>query len=697
MIIFVHLWKFHLGIYEIIRDQYIGRRDMWMLKNSLIGSPIYIGKKVSSVGVKGRITNLMINDKPRISGFIQENTKFIFRSETAKFIIFIQMSAEMWEFDEMDGELMFEKVVNGFLPQLFAKWKEINCTHVLSIVLFARVFYGERLEGLDRDCNGRYYKDFYKVVVDNEFRADWYPILRTLKRLFLDFNRDILQMVDNQGSAKLSGTNSKSMDGNLLEAVNLALNPFDKHYVDRDLARTGLLVMVISPGTGIFNVDKKWCRLTTQRMLDNGVSLDLVCLKRPPLHSVPLFQFQTRLFDSSNAGNTANNNKPWMNSNPKDRVLDKRTQLSLEKHLSLDKKNEWVDYLYVDEDLLNIGPKITVYMIPDWVDASFWSRDSRDSEFIPRCAMYEVQMTGFIDDVPLINVPNLELGARDLISKCQEYDDALFGQVKSKLGKTTLFDSDSNLKYHIDDSQTNLSENFRKMEYGSRLASSVPKHQQAYDSLYTEKKYELQNSSDREDEPRYSTSIEPIKIKSNGGRDQRRDKIGSLESRPSLSSSCNSASVNSSPKLQHIEKLHLKFSPSKTPKKYLRHNYANPFENRLPTRVGVNDLRWEHLPKFHGVVGNMGYTNWKSLCSPASLPLTVTHHPTTDALSRYYQEYTYTVSPAPDYSDLVNRKKIQDLIVELIKQRLAQGYQLLVENSLTMTKTSSLRRIFANT
>ena len=681
------------------RDQYIGRRDMWMLKNSLLESAIYVGKKVSSVGVKGRVTSLTINEKPRISGIIQESTKFIFRSETAKFIIFVQMSQEMWEFDELDGELYFEKVVNGFLPQLFSKWKEVPCTHVLSIVLFARVHYNEKQDGVsDRDSSGRFYKDFYKVVVDNEFKSDWFPILRQLKRNFLNFNRDILQLVDDDGSTKLSGTNSKSMDGNILEAVNLALNPFDKHYVDRDLSRTGLIITVISPGTGIFNVDKKWCRLTTQRMLDNGVSLDLVCLKRPPLHSVPLFQFQTRLFDSNSGLSTTNTLNHFQSSNPKDRMLDKKTHLSFEKVKSVDKKNEWVDYLYVDEDLLSVGPKITVFMIPDWIDASYWSRDTPMHGFIPRCAMYEVQMMGFLDNGPMINVPDLDIDCSNP-SKLGEYDDNLFGQSRSRLVKAGLFDSDTNLKYYVDDSQYNLSDHFKKNEkneYHNRLATSMPKQQHgtaAYDAIFSDgKRLDLHISSDREDEPKYTSSIEPIRIKSSGGRDHRRDKMGSFDSRQSLSSSCNSNSVNSSPK-PHIEKLHLKFSPSKTPKKYLRHNYANPFENQEPIRIGVNDLRWEHLPKFHGVIGNVGYTNWKSLCTPASLPLTVTHHPTADELSRYYQEYTYTVSPAPDYADINSRKRIQDLIVELIKQRLAQGYQLLVENDSTITKAAGNIRI----
>jgi hypothetical protein len=72
------------------------------------------------------------------------------------------------------------------------------------------------------------------------------------------------------------------------------LNPFDEHHVDRDLSRTGLNLTVISPGTGHFAVDKNLLRLTTERMEHHGISLDLVCLTKIPLHSVPLFSYVSK-------------------------------------------------------------------------------------------------------------------------------------------------------------------------------------------------------------------------------------------------------------------------------------------------------------------------------------------------------------------------------------------------------------------
>jgi hypothetical protein len=147
------------------RDQYIGRADMWQLKQSLLHQAIYVGKKVQCLGVKGHVRALTVGGFEKESGYVTDHTRFVFRSETAKFFLFIQMSKEMWEFDE-DGEMFFEKCVYGFLPELFHKWKEIGTNHVVSIVMFSRVFYASHFDGCNRDQQGRFYKDFYRVLID---------------------------------------------------------------------------------------------------------------------------------------------------------------------------------------------------------------------------------------------------------------------------------------------------------------------------------------------------------------------------------------------------------------------------------------------------------------------------------------------------------------------------------------------------
>ena len=74
----------------------------------------------------------------------------------------------------------------------------------------------------------------------------------------------------------------------------MSLNVFEKHYLDRSFDRTGQLSVVITPGVGVFEVDRELTNITKQRIIDNGVGSDLVCVGEQPLHAVPLLQFHNK-------------------------------------------------------------------------------------------------------------------------------------------------------------------------------------------------------------------------------------------------------------------------------------------------------------------------------------------------------------------------------------------------------------------
>ncbi|XP_074062519.1 GATOR1 complex protein DEPDC5 isoform X3 [Macrotis lagotis] len=281
------------------KDQYIGRGDMWRLKKSLVSTCAYITQKVELAGIRAQAGELWVKSEKVMCGYISEDTRVVFRSTSAMVYIFIQMSCEMWDFD-IYGDLYFEKAVNGFLADLFTKWKEKNCSHEVTVVLFSRTFYDAKSidefpethrASIRQDHEGRFYEDFYKVVVQNERREEWTSLLVTIKKLFVQY--PVLVRLE-RAEGFPQGDNSTSAQGNYLEAINLSFNVFDKHYINRNFDRTGQMSVVITPGVGVFEVDRLLMILTKQRMIDNGIGVDLVCMGEQPLHAVPLFKLHNR-------------------------------------------------------------------------------------------------------------------------------------------------------------------------------------------------------------------------------------------------------------------------------------------------------------------------------------------------------------------------------------------------------------------
>jgi hypothetical protein len=285
---------------------------MWRAACNIAGSCIYVGKRVTFTGgIRAEVREIWQQNKKVFSAYVGASTKPVFRSESARFLIFIQMSKEMWDFEE-DGELFYNKAVDGFLPELFKRWRAIHAHHLVSIVLFTRVTYKGvagpfcmapgieqvRRQSLETSSNIGLHNDFYKVVVDNVSSNNWESTLTELKRELHGFHRDVmLQKMRRNGNDTgkiISGSLSSAMEGNLLEAINLAAHQFHRDYIDRDLLRTGTSMIFVTPGTGQFHVDLDLLKLTSECLLGNGIGIDLVCLSKRPLHVTPLFRYRKK-------------------------------------------------------------------------------------------------------------------------------------------------------------------------------------------------------------------------------------------------------------------------------------------------------------------------------------------------------------------------------------------------------------------
>ncbi|XP_066583713.1 GATOR complex protein Iml1 isoform X2 [Prorops nasuta] len=291
----------------IFKDQYMGRSEMWRIKNNLVNTCVYMNKKLEFCGgsIRCQVYEMWSQGDRVACGVIKEDTKVVFRSSTSMVYLFLQMSSEMWDFD-IHGDLYFEKAVNGFLADLFQKWKKNGSNHEVTIVLFSRTFYNATTldefpkhmrDCLQHDYKGRFYEDFYRVAVQNERFEDWSNVLVQLRKLFTDYQKIVLEYHQRPDIPMPVATNSTAAQGNFLEVLNMSLNVFEKHYLDRSFDRTGQLSVVITPGVGVFEVDRELTNVTKQRIIDNGVGSDLVCVGEQPLHAVPLLKFHNK--DSS--------------------------------------------------------------------------------------------------------------------------------------------------------------------------------------------------------------------------------------------------------------------------------------------------------------------------------------------------------------------------------------------------------------
>ncbi|KAJ1459417.1 hypothetical protein M885DRAFT_511366 [Pelagophyceae sp. CCMP2097] len=291
------------------KDQFVSRANIWRFKGDVIGSPMYVGKTFE-LGGGTRCVAMEVRDsngRSMDSAMLVERTRFVFRSRSTRVFWLLQMSFEMWEPTlGDDGALHIERLVDGFAAPLLRRWREADVNHSLSVCLFSRlgVEGGEshgssdeaprRTDDDDDDaCESppvKPYEDVFRVVLENEAsdRIDEVALVSALKKELVAFSRSLRQFVASK-RASPKFTVLRASQGNALEAINLALNVLDKHYMDRDLQRTGNSIVLVTAGAGVIVVDARLAQITKQRMMDNGIGMDMLSLGVPPLHTAPIF------------------------------------------------------------------------------------------------------------------------------------------------------------------------------------------------------------------------------------------------------------------------------------------------------------------------------------------------------------------------------------------------------------------------
>ncbi|XP_058014078.1 GATOR complex protein DEPDC5 isoform X3 [Ahaetulla prasina] len=705
------------------KDQYIGRGDMWRLKKSLVGTCAYITQKVEYAGIRAQAGELWVKSEKVTCGYISEDTRVVFRSTSAMVYIFIQMSCEMWDFD-IYGDLYFEKAVNGFLADLFTKWKEKNCSHEVTVVLFSRTFYNAKSLNefpelhrcsVQQDHEGRFYEDFYKVVVQNERREEWTSLLVTIKKLFIQY--PVLVRLEKAENFP-PGYNSTSAQGNYLEAINLSFNVFDKHYINRNFDRTGQMSVVITPGVGVFEVDRLLMILTKQRMIDNGIGVDLVCMGEQPLHAVPLFKLHNRCSSGDPRLGDDYNIPHWINHSfytsksqlqcnsftPRIKLAARKPQSekaksSRESSLGAPKETEnalpiQVDYDAYDAQVFHLpgpsrAPRCTTFSRPvreresrPWKTSSSYdasSSPSMQSRPLPpeevRSQASDDSSLGRISDILVIPRPHLHL----------QYE------VSSSLGYTSSRDHLENMleaqqrdssapgRFHVGSAESRL--------HIRSAGGYTP--QRALINPFAPSRMPMKLTSNRR---RWmhtfpvGPSGEAIQI-----HHQTRQNMAEMQGSGQRDWTHSSAELL---ELAYHEAAgrHGISRQSEDSSSCLSFRDMKDYPNQLagsqgPAKAGMNahtpnkellDGSPDPMPGFCCTVG----VDWKSLTTPACLPLTTDYFPDRQSLRNDYTEGCYDLLPEADMERRDEEGLLmtaQQVFEEFICQRLMQGYQLIVQ------------------
>lgn len=619
-----------------LKDVNFSRDSQWSLSSSMVGSCCYVNQRVSFSGNRiGHIKTLYKDGRPILSGYIGVTTNIIFRSESAKLVFLVQLSREMWNFEE-NGEIMFHKLVNSLFPKIFKKWRSTNSHHSITIVLFASVDLTYTpwvsLGGGERPSNCQ---DYYRVVVDQVSVFRWDKIMAALRLEFANFKRDILLHLE-RNVYKIRGEPCPAVKSNLLEAINLSLSLVSDRFRNTDLRHSVNHLIVITPGTGLFDVDLDQLTDISKKMSSLDIALDIVSLSQEPLHTVPLFRYR-----------------------------DAEGKVS--------------------------------HCVPKWCDASYYTEGSGTlSNWKPRCKIYELQMMGVMEnEANEIQIERLNFkGNSTIIESMDKYDDGLFKTTNRREFSSSPKRCTEGLKKNIAigaDATSSLSL-MRKSQIPSPLnvssksniaTTSSSVHGTVTNSLNASSAlstlYTLNKSAD-ENKSLMNTSKGPLKMPS----------ISALAPHKTVSLDANKAKptlkkLSPFPKKSHrtqnrkersdvIKEKRLSNNELITQDDNLDNQYWTTIDNPSKQSILINSGlsgRWANVlpPKIRRRM-----FKWRSLKSPAALPISTSLFPTVSQLQTDYTFQNYVITL--NYENQLELKTIRELMREMIGLRLAMGFQI---------------------
>ncbi len=296
------------------RDAFFSRRDMGLIERFLKTKKmiLYENKAIDYAEQSFRIRSIKLRNPGQSHvGIADANTKFRYYSRSCRAFWIIELSKELWEMDN-DGHMLYERVVE-FIGQAFEQFRAHTAAHKITFLAAGRLFFPfydfHHGAGIDLDESGRLYTNFFhNILTVQSFKGPMLPVLSQLKRSIAEYpsrlnwthNRNPhIRSPEVPAFGNFAGIPlpqcelSDSKDFCLLEALNVCYNEFNI-LGQQSLDLTGKQVLVISPGSGIYNVSPEMANNTKHRFTNLDCGVDLFAFGYPPMHIVPLFSYRAK-------------------------------------------------------------------------------------------------------------------------------------------------------------------------------------------------------------------------------------------------------------------------------------------------------------------------------------------------------------------------------------------------------------------
>ena len=682
------------------RDQHLSRADMWRMKAQTEDRVAYKGQRLKYLGsTTAEVANVYIAGQEVDSAIISHpRTKLIFRSHSARYTILVQVSKEMMQYWN-DGDLMYERLLAGFLPELFMRWEQLKMRHQVTVVVFGRRTAQNLRDGKEGKSGLGKPSDFFRVLVSEMPSTDWRLLLRKLKEAFHD--------------PKLPSDLCLAAEGNLLEAFHLTAMDFADDNLAPPASSTGTSIISVTAGAGLFEADHALLKSTTELLLGNSIGVDIVSLSPKPLHPVPLFQYDLdgkteyalpHWLDISYWDADAQPCSNWLFPNRSEQVLDvalrpmtvqNSDSLTADSMLSYDddvfeSAENALEKTLSAETTVNTTKTVNGHVKTGSKDSthSLKGIDTNDMQPKPltktksKLSIEDSQPASSTANVPLTDRAKREgLTPHPLMQNFRKISVGPKGLAPSQGVASTTVSA-----HHVQQEREGPGKVSASNENPSLLARQIRDSLRGKPSQRTLAAHQVQEENVEGSKPIVIRTSD--ELQHGGVSPHNKSDPASLIEKAVMDreSGPNSGSYSATPRAKRGSlPLHGLSSideqdGSKTPWLTLL-NPCDPKRNNM--RIASEYRKWQNV--FPRAISS-GAFKWDSMCSPASLPLMTEVRVSMTDLERYFTKkvrrllVTHEASPAADHA--------QDVLHQLVALRLTAGFQIVPTRKLRREQTA---------